>query len=89
MLMVFLLGGLMLSSCRYRQLRAREASRAARGGLADWGYSPGQRRLANVAYPLVLRQRRINDGGVVGFQDPVSVTYEGLLVAPSVAPRER
>ena len=32
-------------------------------GLTDWGYLPGQWRLANVAYPLFLRQGRVNDGG--------------------------
>ena len=58
-------------------------------GLTNWGYLPGQWRLANVAYPLFLSRGRANDGGVVEFQDPVSDTYEGLLVAPSVAPRER
>ena len=58
-------------------------------GLTGWGYLLGQQRLANVAYPLPLRRGRGNDGGVVGFQDPVSDTYEGFLVAPSVAPRER
>jgi len=32
-------------------------------GLSDWGYLPGQWRLANVAYPHFSRQRRVNDGG--------------------------
>ncbi len=56
--------------------------------MIGWGYLLGQWRLTNGAYPLFLRQGRVNDGGVVEFQDPVSVTYEGLLAAPSVAPRE-
>ena len=33
-------------------------------GLTGWGYLPGQWRLANVAYPLLLRQGRVNDGGL-------------------------
>ena len=30
--------------------------------LTGWGYLPGQWQLANVAYPLLLRQGRVNDG---------------------------
>ena len=32
------------------------------GGFSK-GYLPDQWRLANVAYPLFLKQRRVNDGG--------------------------
>jgi len=33
-------------------------------GPSGRGYLPDQWRLANVAYPLFSRQRRVNDGGV-------------------------
>ncbi len=42
-------------------LRADQQPR--QNGLTDWGYLPDQWRLANVAYPLFLRQPRVNDGG--------------------------
>ena len=31
-------------------------------GPNDWAYLPHQRRLANVAYPLLLKQGRVDDG---------------------------
>jgi hypothetical protein len=33
-------------------------------GPSGRGYLPGHWRLANVAYPLFLREGRVNDGGV-------------------------
>jgi len=41
----------------------RADQQPCQNGLTGWGYLPGQLRLANVAYPLFSRQRRVNDGG--------------------------
>jgi hypothetical protein len=41
----------------------RADQRSWQNGLTDWGYLPDQWQLANVAYPLFLRQGRVDDGG--------------------------
>ena len=40
----------------------RADQQPCQNGLTDWGYLPYQWRLANVAYPLLLRQGQVNDG---------------------------
>jgi hypothetical protein len=42
----------------------RANQQPCQNGLTGWGYLPGQWRLASGAYPLFLRQPRVNDGGV-------------------------
>ncbi len=51
------LGVVRVRHCLYARIGTSQ------NGLTDWGYLPDQWRLANVAYPLFLRQPRVNDGG--------------------------
>ena len=53
-------------------------------GLTGWGYLPGQWRLANVAYPLLLRQGRVNDGG--GSDGASERPPSRIFQAPTQAP---
>jgi hypothetical protein len=56
--------------CPYFDIN-NERAQDYQNGLTNWGYLPGQWRLANVAYPHFSsvayphfsRQRRVNDGG--------------------------
>jgi hypothetical protein len=49
--------------CPYFDIN-NERAQDYQNGLTNWGYLPGQWRLANAAYPHFSRQRRVNDGGV-------------------------
>ena len=47
--------------CPYFDI-TNEREKPRQKGLTIWGYLPDQWQLANVAYPLFLRQGRVNDG---------------------------
>ncbi len=52
------LGVVRVRHCLYARIGTSQ------NGPNGWSYLPGQWRLTNVAYPLLLRQGRVNDGGV-------------------------
>ena len=58
-------------------------------GLTGWGYLPAQWRLANVAYPLLCRQRRVNDGGSDGaLERPLDRIFQAPTQAPNATTGE-
>ena len=64
--------------------RLRANQEGCQKGLTDWGYLPGQWRLANVAYPLFRRQGRVNDGG--GSNGAMERPPSRIFQAPTQAP---
>jgi hypothetical protein len=67
----------------------RADQRSWQNGLTDWGYLPDQWQLANVAYPLFLRQRRVNDGGGrMGLGKAASRIFQAPTQAPNATPGE-
>ena len=54
----------------------RADQQPCQNGLTDWGYLPDQWQLANVAYPLFLREGRVNDGVGARALLPESVSTE-------------
>ena len=61
--------------CPYFDI-TNEREKPRQKGLTSWGYLPDQWQLANVAYPLFLRQGRVNDGVGARALLPESVSTE-------------
>ena len=70
--------------CTFTASTLRTDQQDCQKALTGWGYLPGHWRLANVAYPLFLRQRRVNDGGPDGaLERPPSRIFQAPTQAPS------